>query len=628
MSERSRRPPAALPWRRRQEEEEEEEEEEADQTPAPSRRRPRLTGQQAAGLKRRARNLARKRDEVDSERERVRLQVEINAIVDELERAGYDFDPDEAGPAAGGANEEQPAWQPPTVETFDWSLLKDKNPFQEEQNAKKKKERRRLETERLRDEGRSKREIAALFKHRDTQQKRGRPALQINNEVWNDWLKKEIIDKDLYFGPQRLWDHIQSLPAKPDGLSFRYLSRWRQAVETFFSHGRWVEDKDVLRRVPKSGESLKFKQWQCDLKGMRESNGFNYILTVTNIISKAIWVRPIKKKDQADTTAAMKSVLEATPANRRPDLLICDGGLEFKGPFSQLLTDYGIRQTINPPGRPQAAGGVERANATVARLSSMHERQTGKLDWPVWIQTLTAKYNASRSFVTGFKPNDVENWLASPAQHADRLQEIADSIRQAAGVDDPGLAANRGAEPKFAVGDIVVARAGQGAGLLKNRGLQWSTEPLKITYREAGKNNGVVRYQVVDKFNEPVKESQGDWFTNDQLKLYVPPLVKSEQEKTFIIRSILAPAVYQRDQQREPGYRVSWVGYPRKDITVEPRRILMEDVPSMVTRFDAENNVRWAGNTFTWTKKKKQPLPRTQGALERFQAAEDQEDNN
>lgn len=164
--------------------------------------------------------------------------------------------------------EKQKEWEAPTFEDFNWSVLKDQNEHQQKQNEEKKAARTKLEKQKLAYKGYSivyPREIKAIWKKRDASAV-GRPPLQFDNAMYNQYLKRLVIDKNNYLSTPRLWGLIQADPNAPKGLSKRYVERARQIFEVLAVHHRWIEDNDILRRVPKSGETARFKRGSltCD----------------------------------------------------------------------------------------------------------------------------------------------------------------------------------------------------------------------------------------------------------------------------------------------------------------------------------------------------------------------------
>ena len=72
-------------------------------------------------------------------------------------------------------------------------------------------------------------------------------------------------------------------------------------------------------------------QWQADLADMqtisRYNDGYNYILTVIDILSRYAWARPLKTKRGQEVAAAFESIFSE---GRIPERLQTDQGKEFE----------------------------------------------------------------------------------------------------------------------------------------------------------------------------------------------------------------------------------------------------------------------------------------------------------
>ena len=91
------------------------------------------------------------------------------------------------------------------------------------------------------------------------------------------------------------------------------------------------------------------QQWQADLADMemltKSNDGYRYILTVVDTLSKFAFAEPVKSKRGADVSSAMKAVLDRAAANnnhvntsRCPERLQTDKGSEFYNPtFKKLM---------------------------------------------------------------------------------------------------------------------------------------------------------------------------------------------------------------------------------------------------------------------------------------------------
>lgn len=139
--------------------------------------------------------------------------------------------------------------------------------------------------------------------------------------------------------------------------------RWLAAQDAYTLH------KPVRRKFPRGRYEVSNIDdlWEADLADLSSSkgrnNGYRYLLTVIDVLSKYAWVIPLKRKTAAAVAEGFQKVLSSTP--RRPTLLQTDKGKEFLGSvFQKLLTENGIRYryTRNPDIK---AAIVERFNRTL-----------------------------------------------------------------------------------------------------------------------------------------------------------------------------------------------------------------------------------------------------------------------
>ena len=87
------------------------------------------------------------------------------------------------------------------------------------------------------------------------------------------------------------------------------------------------------------------EQWQvdlCDLPSIaRYNNGYRYILTVIDCLSRFAWAVPVKTKSAHAVSQAMQKVFEM--AGNTPKRIQSDLGKEFTGSsFQKLMKHYGI----------------------------------------------------------------------------------------------------------------------------------------------------------------------------------------------------------------------------------------------------------------------------------------------
>lgn len=86
-------------------------------------------------------------------------------------------------------------------------------------------------------------------------------------------------------------------------------------------------------------------QWDADLMDMtifkKENNGAQFVLLVIDIISKYVWMRPLKDKKGPTTARAFEDILRE---GRQPTKIRTDKGQEFGSKtFNNVFTDRNIQ---------------------------------------------------------------------------------------------------------------------------------------------------------------------------------------------------------------------------------------------------------------------------------------------
>lgn len=125
----------------------------------------------------------------------------------------------------------------------------------------------------------------------------------------------------------------------------------------------------VARAVPRSvirvtpAPNIRF---QVDLKELpRASDGYKYVLFVTDVYSRYLWGFPLKDKTCKGVADALAEVFQYCSA---PLILQSDWGAEFNGPeLRDLLARYNVRHVHSRPRHPQSNGVVERTNRCFSR---------------------------------------------------------------------------------------------------------------------------------------------------------------------------------------------------------------------------------------------------------------------
>ncbi|KAK7099679.1 hypothetical protein V1264_017897 [Littorina saxatilis] len=116
----------------------------------------------------------------------------------------------------------------------------------------------------------------------------------------------------------------------------KQVEKWLTFQDTYTLH-KPVRRKFTRRRIIVGGID---HQWQADLIDVRalrkDNDGFTYLLTCIDVLSKHAWVVPLKDKTGASLVTAFKSIFVR---GRQPLRLQTDKGSEFKNKVFQDFLD-------------------------------------------------------------------------------------------------------------------------------------------------------------------------------------------------------------------------------------------------------------------------------------------------
>lgn len=181
---------------------------------------------------------------------------------------------------------------------------------------------------------------------------------------------------------------------------------------------------------------------QADLVEMipyaKINNGMKYILVVVNIFSKKAYARPLKYKNGAEVTLAMKSILDSIKHSIRN--LHVDQGKEFYNEQMKRmlqLRNINLYSTFSV----KKAAIVERFNRTLKNKMWMQFSLNGSYKWIHILQKLIDEYNNTKHRTIRMTPNEVnthneQNILNTVYNHKYNITEkmipkfkIGDSVR-------------------------------------------------------------------------------------------------------------------------------------------------------------------------------------------------------
>ena len=149
------------------------------------------------------------------------------------------------------------------------------------------------------------------------------------------------------------------------------------------------------------------EQFDIDLMSVsnlaKENDGVYYLLFAIYILSKKLWVKPLKNKTAKAVLSAMRQILE----EMKPMKIRSDKGSEFANHwFKKYMKDNGI-YFFTTQNKPQASV-VERAQRSIRSLLYRMMRQKGSYRYIDDLDKIIANYNASpHRSLNYMAPNDV-----------------------------------------------------------------------------------------------------------------------------------------------------------------------------------------------------------------------------
>lgn len=168
----------------------------------------------------------------------------------------------------------------------------------------------------------------------------------------------------------------------------------RQARKTYPSRKYYVSNID--------------EQWQMDLADMilikRQNNGYCYILTCIDILSRYAWARPLRTKQGVEVAQAIKDIFETS--QRMPKRIQTDQGKEFYNvSVKRLLEEHNIE--LFSVMSPKKCALVERWNRTLKTKIWKYFTSRNTYKWLEVLPKIVHAYNHSKHRTIKMKPVDV-----------------------------------------------------------------------------------------------------------------------------------------------------------------------------------------------------------------------------
>ena len=184
----------------------------------------------------------------------------------------------------------------------------------------------------------------------------------------------------------------------------------RKDVESFLAaQNTYTLHKDKRTNFPRNRIIAIHKdyQWAADLADMasyaRQNSGFRFILTVIDVFTKYLWLRPIKNKKPETVRDAFRTIFSG---GRQPIKLRTDRGKEFVGkPFTDFLKEHDIVHLLTT-NKTYKAATVERVQRTLKGRMFRYFTRIGSHKYIDKLEDFVTSYNNSYHRAIKMTPNE------------------------------------------------------------------------------------------------------------------------------------------------------------------------------------------------------------------------------
>ena len=376
-------------------------------------------------------------------------------------------------------------------------------------------------------------------------------------------LKKLYYDDKNYFGRDRLY---KLAVANGIDISRRQIMEWLKKQHLWQMYAPAEESKDIRSTILNEPH----KQLGIDIidMGNNEYNGYKYILTGIDLFTKKSYVQALKDKSAKSVNVAIRKIIN----DSKPRSIRSDNGSEFiNESFKKILSDNNIKQVFSSAGAPQSNGNIERFNGTIKRLINKDLQYNNTNNWVDSLQQLNDNYNNTIQRVTKSTPNLVDDIVDKT-----ELNEVKDNIYKTV------ISKRNTFNKKFNIGDFVRIKMFNE----KNK-TNWTNDIYEIVKIGRRMKEYTAQFYYVANVNDGIMIDR-KYYDNDLLLI---PNKNVKNKLKIIDRYEISKIVEYKIKNGVPGYLVKWKGY--KDLTFEPREILLEDVPKLIKTFDKENNIKF-----------------------------------
>lgn len=217
--------------------------------------------------------------------------------------------------------------------------------------------------------------------------------------------KKEKRLKEIYYNPKHPagLGSVRALAAAAK-VSTKRTREWLRKQPTYTLHHRALRRYKTRKYYVNNIDD----QWQMDLADMvqvkDQNNGYRFILTCIDILSRFAWARPLKTKTGREVAAAIEDIFQSS--NRIPKRVQADQGNEFYNVFVKRLFEENNVELFSVKS-PFKAAMVERLNRTLKTKLWKYFTSRNTYKWLEVLPKVVHSYNHSRHRTIKMKPADV-----------------------------------------------------------------------------------------------------------------------------------------------------------------------------------------------------------------------------
>lgn len=281
--------------------------------------------------------------------------------------------------------------------------------------------------------------------------------------------------------------------------------------------------------------------WEADLIDLRNlksyNDGYSYLLTVIDVLSKFVWVEPLRDKTGTCVIKAFQNIFSRNK-DRLPVYLQTDKGKEFVArPVQKFLKEKDIRFRVarNPDVK---AAVIERFNRTLKERMWRYFTHKNTRRYITVLQDIVHAYNHTRHSTIKMQPAVVTRENARIARENTNRHWNENDKRD-----------KKKQKAKYDEGDLVrVSRAK--VVFEKGYEAKWSEEIFRI-HRVLEWRKPLV-YELSDLAGEVI---DGIFYEQE-----LAPVIKDLQGEEFIVERVIKSKGRGNNKQ----LLVSWQGYPSK----------------------------------------------------------------